>query len=142
MEKYVVSRELAEKLKGAGYPQESEWGWYLYSNGVWDLTRGTNKGCDYMAPMTDELLGRLPETFDSERLFKWRLEIKPIGAGWVASYGNSMWVRDHKSALKREGLSDDQISELEYWLPPLYAAKPSDLLAKLWLVLKEHGHVQ
>lgn len=65
MEKYVVSRELAEKLKEAGFTQSTIHEWYQFSNGQWGVivraTQIRDVAADFAAPLSDELLEQLPK---------------------------------------------------------------------------------
>ena len=143
MEKYVVSKDLAEKLKVVGYPQETQFSHEPIGND-WCVmaTHDCVLGRSIAAPLSDELLEQLPEIVkDEDRPYAWRLEIKRLGSGVTVSYTNDAWVRDNKSALKRKGYADSEIDNMIYATMPVYSDKPADALAELWIWVKEHGYL-
>jgi hypothetical protein len=127
MDKYVVSRELAEKLKAAGYPQRTgEYVWsrnHKYEESKWYVvhTRGLHESdlMEYVfiaAPLSDELLEQLPGQIDG-------------------IYDLGIWPgKDNRTlvgfAEPDGGFQGDQ-----------YANKPADALAELWLWCKQEGHL-
>lgn len=124
MEKYTVSRELAEKLKGAGYPQKTVFGWALNSNPeyppkVFEFGQSFNVEEWVAAPMSDELLEQLP----------WYL---------VTEYQDYDLIIRSGMAFYEACNNVEDVIPHEY---PLYPHKPSiaDALAQLWLYCKEHN---
>lgn len=122
MERFVVSRELAQKLKDAGYQKRSTilvW-WRVVDSKrknkqEWFLAKRTPmleiKPYEILAaPMSDELLEKIPNVND-ERLTVWKL----LSGGYSAEIP----IKD--------GYYE--------------AAKPVDALAQLWLGLKANGHL-
>lgn len=107
MEKYVVSRELAQKLKDAGYPQET-----YHMHVKWELSEwqvmpsdiGTDIHLETLsgrrtdtvaAPMTDELLEQLPEYIpDSQVAGIYNLNIQKVYREYRATYGMVLYVKD------------------------------------------------
>lgn len=86
------------------------------------------------------LLRKLPDTIRSRgHGFWYRWQLTPLGPGYNISYQNHPWVRDHKSALKRDGFEDEYIENLPYWQPPHYADEAADVVAKLAIELFEQG---
>jgi hypothetical protein len=133
MEKFVVSRELAERLDGADYPQDTMYIWLRTFDGRswsnWQLEPRKPASTwpagseQFPAPLSDELLEQLPEyglvsIVNSETDLTLDENGKP----------NKKWVLDY--TLERQGY------------PSVIANSPANALAKLWLWLKEHGHVQ
>lgn len=140
MEKYTVSRELAEKLKEAGYPQSTEWfirlqkptgltKMYWHCDMDYDNERFSGSRPEHIrfreeneffaAPMTDELLEQLPARVKSELPNDLTL-VKDVSNGqYYASY---------------ETIDDDLVS--------VDAAMPVDALAQLWLYCKANGHIK
>jgi hypothetical protein len=135
MEKYVVSRELAEKLKDAGYPQKSIYGWadetkvekaYYFAD-VKGYILLINVGLisdfyehEYQpiaAPLSDELLEQLPDVVNLD-------------------YGFVLTKSAHLGGYAC-GFMDDNTSTTE----SRKADKPVDALAKLWLWCKENDHL-
>jgi hypothetical protein len=123
-EKYVVSRELAEKLKEAGYRQyDTQFMFDEFGNlerGMGSFEAMKAPAVVYAAPLSDELLERLPETLQSPRGYLWRLSIKPLGSGWTVEYENHAWLTSNRSARKRMGYTDDEIEALAYGAGPFY----------------------
>lgn len=117
MEKYVVSRELSEKLKAAGYPQMTVHYWHpKLTDGGLDSWSGGDDAV--AAPLSDELLEQLPMIDNGyfPHLFKPN-RAEPTSK-WCANYYTGNHILHH-----------------------VEAAKPADALAGLWLFCKENGHV-
>lgn len=128
MERYVVSRYLAEKLKEVGYPQ------YNY-NFYWTLPNPDDSGYEPFvvdehgaemyekhrkaaAPLSDELLEQLPQ--------------------WLKLFRNDKHVY-------WAGMVSDGYYNGKNWPDSAHAwfdsKKPADALAQLWLWCKENGHL-
>lgn len=129
MERFVVSRYLAERLKQAGFSQQTEFMWCRYSLGGWsvlhsdigkDLKLAVSSGErleEMAAPMTDELLEHLP---------------KVIGLCELVIYPH-----DHSVTAQYEDVED---------VPPMGAYPPRtrfvDELAEVWLWCKDNGYLE
>lgn len=86
------------------------------------------------------LLNRLPGTIRCrEHSFWYRWRLTPLQKGYCISYQNDAWVTAHKSALKRDGFSDDYIELLQYWQSPQYGDNAADAVAKLAIELFKRG---
>lgn len=59
MEKYVVSRELAEKLKVSGYPQKPQYFYYLDGVLMYNVNKYELSDQMTVAPLSDELLEQM-----------------------------------------------------------------------------------
>lgn len=131
MEKHVVSRELAEKLKEAGYPHNTfnvyersdsipKGEWYLTQPefmrryGLWTTQEVKER---MAAPMTDELLEQLPNYIQDNYL-----QIIAYGDKYEATY--------------------QRIGGSRSWLVSESNNKPVDALAQLWLYCKANGHIK
>ena len=126
MEKYVVSRELAEKLKEAGFkqsgiyyhyqkngPDSSHYGLYRAGNLLW--VEGSSSSI--AAPLSDELLEQLP---DYTKIFRKNKGDEPRMSAGVIS----------------QNVNDPTYVNGHVWRN---AQKHPDSLAELWLYCKEHG---
>lgn len=118
MEKYCVSQPLAERLKKAGYPQDTLHRYYigdgyeakLLTEHDWNehfADEGIREGEILAAPLSDEILERLPIGFTIVTRFN---------DEWVASWAINATADDWAC------LSDS----------------PANALASLWLELKEN----
>ena len=121
IEEQVVNRELAKKLKKAGYKQsESFWWWYQWKeNDEWklgndDMGYGGKQVWDYIsAPTVAELGGKLPIQLDKNKFEN--LEIHHTEFEWIVAY-------------RIPGKT---------WSISKYAPTEADARAKMWLYLKE-----
>lgn len=122
MEKYVVSRELAEKLKAARYPQNTEYSYWLEPTGNSDysakleLRKRTDKYPEYQTstPLSDELL---------EQLFG-------VLTLTIRSYNEEdKFVLIEVETIRGNAATSSQ-------------GKPADCLAELWLWCAENGYVE
>ena len=117
IEKYVVSLELAIKLKEKGYPQEDSlfyWAKLRLRDGTerWIIVEVKPKvGGSYAAPISDEILEKLPRTITVENM---------ISNWYVRIFCNEVLP-----------VINDGVRNLR--LP--------DALASLWLKLKEGGYL-
>lgn len=113
MERFVVSRELAERLKAAGYPQETEYYWLALVEG-WKLVTASQEGIlisfnKCAAPLSDELLEALPEG----------VEVRKVLDGYAA---------DPPPECRTRGITRPYL-------------KTADALAELYLFCKENGYI-
>lgn len=118
MHPYTTSQELAEKLKAAGFPQNTQYNWSrpLYRGGEFKLhhrvqveTREVKER--HAAPIAEELLAELPKELDGTEL-----EIHPlVGGKWGVGY------QEHFGAIDKS---------------------LSNSLAQLYLWLAEHGYLE
>lgn len=116
MDKYVVSKELAEKLKATGYPQNiSEYVYMPGAKGIAGYKLVESVDGWYAAPMTDELLDQLTEVKTGLTLYHVHSTMQ-----WEAFYAGKFF---------EYGTSG------QHW--DFQADKPADALAKLWLWI--HG---
>jgi len=134
IKKQVVSLELSQKLKDAGYPQEGVWWWVPKINPKddsvsWGLKR---KGCPsfsipVIAPTIAELVDELPagvynSQFDYElAIFKNGFDSNSIDKRWFVVYEDC--ITDENRFFQQ----DDRLS---------------NALAKMWLYLKENNLLQ
>ncbi len=121
MDKYVVSLELAEKLKAAGYRQTEDgrstsyFVWATWMEGESEVRAAKDTYGSYIAaPMGDELLEQLPK--ENQKLGY--LELCQDGQNWMPRYV--------------------KVPRTTIWIKNL---KPADALAELWLWCKKNGHV-
>jgi len=96
MEKYCVSLDIAKKLKVAGWNYHTH---YVYENGN-NLCRKyiTRRRFEHYAPMSDELLERLPEIINhcfcengKDGKIEYILEMKCINNEYVIAYNNKQF---------------------------------------------------
>jgi len=142
MERYVVSRELAEKLKAAGYEQYESKYRYYYGDGydgllldehMWSqhfADEGIREGEIVAAPLTDELLEQLPNVIENkDDAYPYYLLVQnPFTTDRRAHYHTV----GGGSGRLRTTLNDTAIA---------VANKQCDALAELWLWCKEHGYL-
>lgn len=127
MEQYVVSRELAKKLKAAGYPQFTLRYWERYKDveGVWKVHLATSRAWETSeynaAPLSDELLEQLPTYIALDEEMHAHLEM---------------------TTAESKGLRCEYIDGHNVCYGAMYADKPADALASLWLWCKEHGYLE
>lgn len=150
MEQYVVSRELAKKLKEAGYPQSTEWFIRLqkpigltkiYWHGDMDYDNERFSGSKpeqvrfreenefFAAPMTDELLEQLPNVIEEGKTVYYLLIQNPFTADRRAHYHTV----GTKGGRLHASLNDSAIG---------VAKTQPEALAQLWLWLKDHGYIK
>jgi hypothetical protein len=132
MDKYVVSRELAEKLFDAGYIQTSTEFMYWHRRGnnkdVWYVKSSRNwhehsEAFDHVAaPLSDELLEQLPVSVPDGQADNFFI-MQRGRSGIFVGYPNSQGVTS--------------LSKFN----PLDHDKPADALAELWLWCKQEGHL-
>lgn len=117
MEKYVVSRELAERLKAAGFPQlDNQYAWSVQSKYVLNMELREAVDGWFAAPLSDELLEKLPAIIREYNPNKLLVVAKQeSGSYWVAY--------------------DDTANH------GFFSDKPADALAGLWLWCKEQGYI-
>lgn len=137
MERYVVSRPLAEKLKAAGYPQNTWFTFYIRTNTATPNDCTLYSSCFaeekvitddaqfihaelVAAPMTDELMEELPKVLEH-----------PATGG---DYGLGITFD-----LESKTYSADYARSM---LPHAKDEKPVDALARLWLRCVENGYVK
>ena len=128
MEKYLVSRELAEKLKAAGYPQNTQFGWDFdmddngNNDGYYVTEQVGNEKVGYLtaAPLSDELLEQIPDTYEVKKGITGSFVMRKFKGIYVVGY---MWAG----------------SRIVY--ASHSADKPADALAELWLYCKENNYV-
>lgn len=149
MEQYVVSRELAEKLKEADFPQNTQWFWrfskpaglskiYYCEDMRYDNERFKGPMHQrfrednefFAAPMTDELLEQLPTTI-----------VLPNSKG--RAYLEAQWS-DYRTC--RYDYRDGYGSVLDDLVdfpddPHNWYKKNADALAYLWIWCKENGYL-
>lgn len=111
MEKYVVSPELAEKLKASGYPQTPQHFYYHDGMLMYNVNKYELSGQAVAAPLSDELLEQL---FDALTLT-------------IRSYESAMKTVVIEAAAVRGHSATSAVG------------KPADALAELWLWCKEEG---
>jgi hypothetical protein len=137
MEKYAISRELAERLKEAGYPQGtiSSWGRFipgdeyrLSATPSWTKDKDMATQADklgivwFAAPISDELLEQLPSKIEGVDASAWLHIVKTNNGPEVAySDGSGLSHKDMPNMI-------DSLS-----LP--------NALAELWLWCKEKGYI-
>lgn len=136
MEKYTVSRELAQKLKDAGYPQKSFWSFggdplvddklqILDCGRVYHLKRDDKSWVFYAAPLSDELLEQLPRSIPSKIYDGKKAEL------WLRKDDGKYFVWYYVTGI------EDVESDFG-----AHADMPANALAKLWLWAKENGHLK
>lgn len=134
MEKYTVSRELAQKLKEADYPQNTQFWHVNKKSGAPDVRWGHGGKLDIIAaPLSDELLEQLPAyvldkqnrhsekgcpTCTCENEYRCLLEVRKSAVAYV---------------------SDLHHRAIPYYNQ--YDHRP-DALAELWLWCKANGHLK
>lgn len=130
MERYVVSKDLAERLKAAGFPQTTVHSWFMdYSGhgndepkvGVRDYASSvsgerTDTAC---APISDELLEQL----------------EGIEFGATVSHGK---ISGNYGAWLAGLTTFERVMENPSFQE---AEKPADALAELYLWCADHGHL-
>ena len=91
LEQICVTKEWAEKLKEAGYPQESLHWWGGIGNmGIWcdhvkdDLPAGEKRFNWFAAPTASEILEKLPEEIDGDWL---RISTGPLKTVKYQNFG-------------------------------------------------------
>lgn len=123
MERFVVSKELAEQLKAKGFPQKTQYAWWYSPLAKQDLlmrSEGINSHAHITAaPMTDELLDVLPKTVDD--FYDLTIE---VSQGFAVYYYDS----DDNRVFKQNYIHD-------------YKSLPN-ALARLWLWCKAAGHLE
>lgn len=133
MEKYVVTRELADELLDAGYPQaQSQFLWVRRPDGaVWFLTPGRNytkyMNFDYDmvdTPLSDELLEQLKE-------------LEPA----IQVVSNPSQDALYNSVKTMLGKTTAFVPFMRMGDYPS-ADKPADALARLWLWCKAEGYLE
>ena len=140
IEKYVVSLDLAKKLKEAGYPQKGG-GWYWYSsieNALWRLM------------FLDEFDGEFNqdiETFLKAPLAEEILEELPKMIYWKPAVGN-LNITGYRLTIKKDTFETGcyhvgykNIDRI-VWAGNFRDNKLSNALARLWLWLKENGYLE
>lgn len=138
MEKYTVSRELAQKLKEAGYPQEAEHHWCYefdvnnYKTGEkvvyhkdWLWYHDTQDMAICAAPLSDELLEQLPRSIPSKIYDGKKAEL------WLRKDDGKYFVWYYVTGI------EDVESDFG-----AHADMPANALAKLWLWAKANGHLK
>jgi hypothetical protein len=129
VEKFVVSRELAEKLKAAGYPQEP-WNFYWLDGSLMHNVHDYRNLSDMCttAPLSDELLEQLPKYIDFKGKRLWLVfEHDAFDARPTVNYFDDNY-----------NLPDGKPPEL----PSTNDLHTPDAYARMWLWCKEHGYVQ
>jgi len=131
MEKYTVSRELAEKLKKAGFPQTTQYTYYIFHSEVKFLDkisvnqhfsdRAVSDDDLFAAPISDELLEQLPKLINRNQFLSLTY---PINL-WVACYTVTVAGRDG-TKLKDMPTGDTAV----------------EALAQLYLWCAEHGYLE
>lgn len=119
MERFIVSRELAEKLKAAGYPQKvAQFRWFVEPAGSgWSLIyQADDNQWTVAAPLSDELLEQTPRKFI---IFK-------ASSGMYRA--GELGMNDN----------EELVIEPFYWEQYVERA---DAAARLWLWCKENGHL-
>src|SRR5487761_1022552 len=132
MEKFVVSRELAQRLKEAGLPQRSEYMWVKFKFADWMvapndfgkdihfMTLSGERTGEIAAPMTDEILEQLPDSIEEGAHIYW-LILRYFAKGDQRGH---YWS---ETANKRLGSDDHEQGAIGAGSPL------PDSLAKLWL---------
>lgn len=141
MEKYTVSKDLAQKLKDGGFEQNTQYSWYQPCDGAsyepldkWRLvaTKNILSKPDFAynsiaAPLSDEVLEHLPSFIPSEqyeqKAYLWMRKDPTSYCAWYR-------VNDPK-------YGEDITSEDGH-----VGEKLADQLAQLWLYCKEHGYLE
>lgn len=135
MEKYVVSRELAEKLKGAGYPQKAQFFIRVHKpNDLHMLYTHEQMIVDndrFRASREPNMRFREENEFFAAPLSDELLEVLPFASLMPAPKTGDFKYQAYAISLSR-GI---QPAHREY------ADKPADALAKLYLWCKEHNYV-
>jgi hypothetical protein len=149
MDKYVVSQELSEKLKGAGYPQNAQYYWGRFSpdqelklstHPDWvdnkeSVNQAVKLGIEfYVAPLTDELLGQLPK-FVMDKQMRHADKHQCPSCTCEAEYKCLLEIRRNAIAY---------VSDLHHRAIPYYESyeRLPDALAQLWLWCKENGYLE
>ena len=137
MEKYTVSRELAEKLKKAGFPRTTQYTYYIFHSEVKFLDkisvnqhfsdRAVSDDDLFAAPISDELLEQLPHHIESQgqlELIKWQTS-GSYRCGYYRAEPNSLYKTDNTQfSVCRDA---DTLAEA---------------LAHLYLWCAEHGYLE
>jgi hypothetical protein len=132
MEKFVVSRELAEKLKAAHYNQKANYYWRIPRIAADDIPAnlllvnredtGPNGFYKYVAaPLSDELLEQL-----------WPITLFPTNVSTATEQAKGRWRTGKVIAP----------GEAHRGFCREYADSPADALAKTWLWLEENGYLE
>lgn len=129
MDRFVVSKDLAQKLKDAGYPQKTEFYWHKHwSNKIWTLEAKSLTDCgeSLATPLSDELLEQIPKEIAGKRYLHY----------------STGWKRGEPSVLWSYRTNDPYISaeEMGEFLD-CSADTSANSLALLWLWCKANGHL-
>jgi len=141
MEKFVVSRSLAEKLRDAGFPQNTTYLWAHYINtnprfpspspfviendGLDNCGAEEWRALDFCAPMTDELLEQLPDLIGRHHWLRFTPYKQTTGtylAEWMRFTGDKGVFYDGSLGLAVHGDT------------------PANTLAEMWLLLRDRGY--
>lgn len=128
MDKYVVSRELAEKLRDAGYPQYNSHFYWMqgFDEPVKAYKTGEGILDDFAAALSDELLEQLPKEYKRKEL--------------VISCGEDT-EKTYAGYAERDNYGYYTLDD-NFYRDCFDADKPADALAQLWLWCVENGYIQ
>jgi hypothetical protein len=120
VEKYVVSRELAEKLKEAEYPSNTVHYWHnQIVQSRFELLSRDKSVENIAAPMSDELLEQLPRYID------------------INGVGHQFRIEPNSQHDAKWWISYSHINSIEMWDESLVNG-----LADMWLYCKANGYIK
>lgn len=136
LQDYVVSRELAEELKKAGYPQEACNHWQSPHDDKWGLYRSSGllwregSKYSYAAPLSDEILEQLPKTINL-----------PNSKG--VAFLETEWIKQDECHYDyRDGYGSVLDDLVAYPIHPHNWYQNTEALARLWLWCKAEGYIK
>ena len=153
IEKYVVSLDLAKKLKEAGWKKETVYWWVktqhgirleairyieLYPNQSYGIIWLDDAGKEEFmplapAPLTEEILEKLPKKIVDDKTYRLRIEIHDDHYTVGYCYDYLFSYQQGKNAV---------VESVLRWLELITDSDISNALARLWLWLKENGYLE
>jgi len=133
IEKYVVSLDLAKKLKEAGWEKKTE---FIWARGFVDLSAFKFKyeGEEVLpAPLAEEILEELPKKIIDDKTYRLRIEKYDDHYAVGYCYDYLFSYQQGKNAI---------VESVLRWLKLITDSNISNALARLWLWLKENGYLE